>query len=143
MSYKLPIRTGEILKVLERQSEITGSELEAIRRFDPALLNAITVVTRSEIEDAKLGNDTLFLKKLRSDSVKLQMAISSYKCEERKECKSYNVDKCSLKLMNPRLKGVPRCFKVEDILGREYIEMLIEAVRERSILVLVVAPTHA
>ena len=143
MSYNLPIRTGEILKVFERQEEITKSELEFLRKFDPTLLNAMTLVTRSEIEDAKLGNDSLFILKLRSDVIKLQMAISVYKCDERKECKSYNTDKCSLGLVNPRLKGVPRCFKVEDLLGREYIEMLIEAVRERSILVLVMASTPA
>lgn len=137
MSYKLKIATGENLSILERQDEWTLEEYMENKQKIPHILRFLTVVHRADMEDAKLGNDLQFRKRLRSDPLRIQREISSLECSEKSTCSNYNKKNCSVGLSNPYLKKTPNCFSIEDIPGREYVEMSLEAIRSASVLVVI------
>lgn len=139
MNYKLPIVTGEVLSILEKQEEWTKEVYEYFKAHQPHIIRFLTVIHRQDMEDAKLGNDIVFRKRLRSDLLRIQREISGLNCSERASCNSYHKKNCSLDLSNSLLKKTPRCFSVEDVDGREYMEMAIEAIRTNSVLVVILA----
>jgi hypothetical protein len=114
LEYSLTLSTNEIIRISELDiGRIDDEEFIRIISSRPPPLDWVPYLSRSILEEAKIGHDTRLLNQLGSPPSACLLRLPTFKCSERVMCASYQKSCELIPLRRYKSGEFPRCWTID------------------------------
>lgn len=114
--YEIKLSSGDILSISEVDIDrISDKDLLSVIKTRQSPLDWVPYITRSVMEEAKLGYDTNFKKSIGIEPIAQFKRLPTNLCYFRKKCASYEYEACLMKPKSKsrRAKEFPPCWMID------------------------------
>lgn len=116
--YLIRLSTGEDIEIAEVNMNLLGLSDSLLQALLP-IFSICTNLSETEIEEARIGDDRAFKRKMNSQPVGSLARLADPVCSQIRNCGMADAKTCTTKNVNKRIGKFPSCWTTET---REFVD---------------------